>query len=211
MAGVISRRDQKPAEKGERNKSELSSSDNQGTVSPRGPARVVAYHGCRRSVAEQVLQGTPFLPSLNGYDWLGAGIYFWEYAPFRAQEWAEQRFYPDQAVLQATLTLDHSLNLLDTAHFAGLQYAYSKTVKQLSAQNILVPRNKDKKHYLDRAIVEFYCQDRAAEGLAFQAVRGCFPEGAPVYDGSKILRETHVQIAVRDPSCISEVALLDLG
>jgi len=174
------------------------------------PAKVVAYHGCERGVAEAILQGTPFLPSLNGYDWLGAGIYFWEYAPVRAKEWGEKRFGTETAVLQAKLTLGNSLNLLDTTHFSGLQQVYNKTIESLTANGISIPRNQeDKRHYLDRMIVEFYCQDRyEVTGRQIQTVRGCFPEGSPVFEGSKILRETHVQIAVRDPSCISEIRLV---
>ena len=30
--------------------------------------------------------------STNAYDWLGEGIYFWEYAPNRALDWAKKRF-----------------------------------------------------------------------------------------------------------------------
>lgn len=111
--------------------------------------------------------------------------------------------------MQATITLGDHLNLLDTAHFAGLQQAYKKTVERLVLEKIPILSNKGKRHYLDRTVVEFYCQDVATlSGMLFQAVRGCFPEGPPIYDGSKVLRETHVQIAVRDPSCISGVRLL---
>jgi hypothetical protein len=41
---------------------------------------IFAYHGCDGAVAESVLLGRSRLePSHNDYDWLGAGIYFWEY------------------------------------------------------------------------------------------------------------------------------------
>jgi len=43
---------------------------------------IFAYHGCDSTVAELVLLGHFRLePSHNDYDWLGAGIYFWEYGP----------------------------------------------------------------------------------------------------------------------------------
>ncbi len=41
---------------------------------------VLAYHGCDAAVAERLLRGEPFRKSENDYDWLGAGVYFWEYA-----------------------------------------------------------------------------------------------------------------------------------
>ena len=40
---------------------------------------IIAYHGCDRAVAERLLEGHRFTPSQNDYDWLGRGIYFWEY------------------------------------------------------------------------------------------------------------------------------------
>ena len=36
----------------------------------------------------------------------------------------------------------------------------------------------------------------------FQTVRAAFEEGEPAFAGSMIRRETHIQIAVRDPRCI---------
>jgi hypothetical protein len=51
---------------------------------------VLGFHGCDESVGEQVLSGkVPHLArSVNQYDWLGEGIYFWENDPLRAMEWA---------------------------------------------------------------------------------------------------------------------------
>ena len=53
---------------------------------------VVGYHGTRRSTALRIVQGLRgFEPSENDDDWLGHGVYFWEYAPQQAWLWAEQR------------------------------------------------------------------------------------------------------------------------
>src|SRR5260221_731263 len=55
------------------------------------PETVVGYHGCSRGVAEKIISAQHFLPSTMTYDWLGEGIYFWEYAPYRALEWAQEK------------------------------------------------------------------------------------------------------------------------
>ncbi len=48
---------------------------------------VIGYHGCDRTVAEDVLlRGGTLKPSANPYDWLGKGIYFWEHGPDRGLE-----------------------------------------------------------------------------------------------------------------------------
>jgi hypothetical protein len=41
------------------------------------------------------------------------------------------------------------------------------------------------------------------ESYAYQTVRCPFEEGEPVYEGSMIKTQSHVQIAVGDRSCIS--------
>lgn len=46
---------------------------------------VIGYHGTRRSVAERIVlrQGT-FAWQDNPGDWMGSGVYFWEYGPKQA-------------------------------------------------------------------------------------------------------------------------------
>ena len=39
---------------------------------------VIAYHGCDKKTQEYVVNGGAFKKSINSYDWLGNGIYFWE-------------------------------------------------------------------------------------------------------------------------------------
>jgi hypothetical protein len=174
------------------------------------PEIIAGYHGCGRTTAELLLQGTPFVASENTYDWLGRGVYFWEEAATRAREWARTRFQEDTAVIKADIVLGHCLNLFDTEHFAGLQAAYLKAVNELQRLNLPIPENKNKRHELDRLVVDFYCRDYAfVGGQPFQTVRGCFPEGQPVYEGSRIRRETHIQVAVRDQSCITRVVLVE--
>lgn len=53
---------------------------------------VVAFHGTRKRTAEKLVAGTPFGKSENDDDWLGHGIYFWEYAPQQAWGWADRRY-----------------------------------------------------------------------------------------------------------------------
>ena len=54
------------------------------------PQIIFGYHGCDLSVARMVLKGGKLKPSINAYDWLGSGIYFWERSPARALRWAEE-------------------------------------------------------------------------------------------------------------------------
>ena len=57
---------------------------------------VVGYHGCEEEFARDLLLESvkipEWKPSRNSWDWLGHGIYFWEYTPARALRWARERY-----------------------------------------------------------------------------------------------------------------------
>jgi len=79
------------------------------------PRIILGYHGCDRSVADKVFQeGSQLEVSRNSYDWLGEGIYFWEYGPQRALEWAEKNSKINHpAVVGAVIHLGDCFDLLD--------------------------------------------------------------------------------------------------
>lgn len=90
------------------------------------PAFVLAFHGCDRSVGERILgSSTEHLhASLNSYDWLGSGIYFWESSPQRAYQFAvEARRHSRVSkgkirhpfVVGAVIDLGNCLSLLDAS------------------------------------------------------------------------------------------------
>ena len=174
------------------------------------PRTVRAYHGCSREVAERIVEGEQFLPSSNTYDWLGEGIYFWEYAPNRAYDWAKalcSKQGGEPAVIGVTLRLGRCLNLLDTEHSDELGDSYSLVNQRyIGAKQ---PVNRRFTHYLDCEVIDTHSRLFAlANQYSFQTVRGCFPEGEPAFPGSKIHRLTHIQIAVRDLSCITGLHLV---
>ena len=151
------------------------------------------------------------MTSTNVYDWLGEGIYFWEYAPYRALDWAQAlcaRQGGEPAVVGVTIRLGRCLNLLDTQYSQELINAYSVVEKRYTGRRL--PRNLDSGRYmLDCAVVNTYCERvKKNSGIQYQTVRGSYPEGEPVYPGSKILSLAHTQIAVRDASCLSHLHLV---
>ena len=159
------------------------------------------------------MSGGVFNPSREEYDWLGDGFYFFEYAPFRAWQWAElvaKSRGDDPAVIEAQVLLGRCLNLLDIAPMDGLPIAYEEVVQVYHQSGTKLPSNTDKgAHFLDREVINLYCELAEQEtATAFQTVRGYFPEGKQIYPGSKMLTLTHVQIAVRDADCISQAKIV---
>lgn len=174
------------------------------------PRSIVGFHGCTGESAEAILSSLRFLPSSRAYDWLGEGVYFWEYAPHRALEWAERLCAHrggEPAVIRATISLGHCLNLLDREHITPIRRVYDAFLAALGKR---LPRNTEQgAHYLDRLIIDAYCRAIAEQTtLPIQTVRGSFAEGEPIFPGSKILSMTHAQLAVRDTSCIQSISLV---
>lgn len=176
------------------------------------PRSVVGYHGCSRKDADAILAEGNFRLSENRYDWLGRGIYFWEYAPYRAMEWARliclQRG-EEPAVLGVTIRLGRCVNLLDIAHHNDLIMTHEALLAIYGEGRL--PKNTARGgHFLDRLVVDTFCDNASADGSPPDTVRGTFPEGEPIYPGSKILSLAHTQIAVRNPACISNIRLITL-
>ncbi|AHF94294.1 hypothetical protein OPIT5_10880 [Opitutaceae bacterium TAV5] len=111
---------------------------------------VFAYHGCDRHAAKRILDGDTFRSSDNDYDWLGRGIYFWEYGPERALQWAREtgwkrrpkpsrRFQP--AVVGAVIHLGRCLDLLDVRYTTALRDIYPEFVQLHRDTGVDLPKN----------------------------------------------------------------------
>lgn len=168
---------------------------------------IIAYHGCDESVVKRVLTtGEPLSASENDYDWLGYGIYFWEFGPERALEWAieQKKRNPTRirkpAVIGAVIHLGNCFDLLDTRNTDKLEAAF-QGYASLAPEPL--PINKGPLHFLDCAVINYGIPKlEEAFDVKFQSVRGVFQEGTPAFAGSDIRRKSHIQIAVRDPGCI---------
>ena len=107
---------------------------------------VLAYHGCDAAVAERLLAGEPFQNSENDYDWLGAGVYFWEYGADRALRFArdQQRRgkVAEPAVVGALVQLGHCFDLMDTAYTRELPGAYQQYWSMLTQTGAIASQKR---------------------------------------------------------------------
>ena len=93
-------------------------------------------------------------PSQNDYDWLGGGIYFWEYGPERALDWAREvsKRYPKRirqpAVLGAIIHSGVCFDLLDVRFTTYLGQLYPKFLEAMEARGVPVPANEDPPDHL---------------------------------------------------------------
>jgi hypothetical protein len=147
-------------------------------------------------------------PSTNVFDWLGQGIYFWEHAPERARAWAGA----DGGVIGAIIQLGRCFDLTNPRYTQLLRESFDEVVEIYKDKGLPMPKNEGrdlKLRKLDCLVINHFMSetDRASAGgggeaFRFQTIRCPFEEGDEAFCGSMLKTQTHIQVAVRDPSCI---------
>jgi hypothetical protein len=176
---------------------------------------VLGYHGCNTpesvDFARRLFDGSgkiaDWQPSNNNYDWLGRGIYFWEYGPARARLWAGE----NGSVIGAIIQLGRCFDLTDVNDTGLLQAAYDSVVALHEEEGLVLPQKEGRElklRKLDCLVINSFMDtmeselDGATGAYRYQTVRCAFEEGNEAFPGSMLKKETHIQIAVRDMSCI---------
>lgn len=179
---------------------------------------VLGYHGCDQSIAEAVIAGNAELnPSINEFDWLGHGVYFWEADPQRAMEYAVWRAGRGEikkaAVVGAVIDLRECLDLTNRKDLELVQFAHEEYVDEQRLAGLPLPENRHVKgdpngdlllRYLDCAVINHLHHMMSITGSVemMDTVRGMFTEGGPLYEGAGFSSKSHTQIAVRNLRCI---------
>jgi hypothetical protein len=150
-------------------------------------SRIIGYHGCDLKTATDVVarKGT-LKPGSQRYDWLGAGVYFWEDDPNLALGWARHtsRRQPgnirNPAVIGAVMDLKECLNLVQTGASRILQAAHQALMQEVARAGGQMPSNEsEEQRFLDHAVFETLHELRRTEGLLpFPAVRALFRAGS---------------------------------
>jgi hypothetical protein len=177
-------------------------------AAPTSTGRVATgYHGTNNAAAAAIIR-VGFRQSSKAEDWLGDGAYFFQDAPRRAWEWAEERFKADAAVIEANIELKDFIDLLDTKWSSWLATVHDEFVRLQKASGASLPIQRGGAHRLDRAVLNFAVDVLENDGQTVRGIRGAFQEGFPVFPNSALFSLSHVQIAVRDLSLISECRMI---
>lgn len=166
--------------------------------------RAIGYHGTSDAAARRILS-SGFEISRNDYDWLGDGAYFFQDAPHRALEWARERHGDDAAVVGVEIDLRDCVDLIDVKWHDVVRESYTDLVTRLQASAQSLPRQTLGAHRLDRAVINRMAAVLQSRGVVVRVVRAAFMEGDPLFPGSALWTQSHVQIAVRDPAAIVKV------
>ena len=177
---------------------------------------VIAYHGYDAKIARRILTGEAFQKSVNDYDWLGEGIYFWEYGADRAMRFAEDQRRRGKvnkpAIVGALVQLGNCFDLMDTKFTKELALAFEMLKRNGTPLPVNGGGTPDKKlRRLDCAVLNFYLTLIEQAGGQYDTVRCGFVEGEAAFEGSGIYEQSHVQLAVRNPACIVGVFRPTIG
>lgn len=176
------------------------------------PAFVVGFHGCDAKIGEGILSGSieHLKFSRKRWDWLGHGIYFWEGNPQRALEWAQERKAQGTInapfVIGALIDLRHCLDLLDSSGLQQVKDAYVTLESSYAKIDKPLPRNsgRDKAARMLDCLVVNSLHDYLTSNAQpkYDSVRAMFPEGDELYTEAGFKDKNHIQLCIRDTSCI---------
>jgi hypothetical protein len=170
---------------------------------------VIGYHGTRRSTALRIVQGLEgHKRSENTDDWLGHGIYFWEYAPKQVWAWARQRqknakWEEEVAVVASMIRLANCFDLLDPDTLHELNRLEHDFVESERVAGRTVSRNRNKSKYFDCAVFQFAYMSLDRQGDPVDTCRAVFvPSAQRLWPFSGIYQNAHIQLCVRNTACI---------
>jgi hypothetical protein len=186
---------------------------------------VVGYHGTGLSAALRLVNRIEgFVWSERDYDWLGRGIYFWEYAPRQALNFAKlrQRQYQKKrkksagderraseplAVVACMIRLGFCFDLTEPENVDYLRKTFESYKEARNLAGEPLPENTRKYRRLDRAVFEYAYQviEDSEPNVKVDTARGIYvPTGGVkrIWDGSWISRDTHIQLCVRNPASL---------
>jgi len=174
------------------------------------PNLLLGFHGTDIETATKVIEGNnDLIPSMNTYDWLGHGIYFWENNEKRAWDFAEKIVKEGKipAVIGAVIDLGYCMDLIDSAYLEELQEDYSFFKEAIGdgdmPQNKVTKSGEVMKRDLDCAVIQYaHLINLKTEQPAYDSVRGVFWEGDILYPGTTLREKNHIQICIRNSNCI---------
>ena len=176
------------------------------------PSFVIGFHGCDIDTKKRILETNTMTASVNSYDWIGHGVYFWEQNKQRAEEFAIEALkrpkitkgtIKEPAVIGAVIDLGNRLNLLDSEKIGRVEDAYRVYIAVCKAAGREPEQNIGAKRNLDCSVIEMVHRITNLSKLKpYDTVRAMYIEGDPLYENAGFYNKSHIQICVRNMNCI---------
>lgn len=173
----------------------------------------LGYHGCEKSLAKDLILGKHTLESsVNTYDWLGSGIYFWEGDPQRAFEFAKETKNCKQPfVIGAILDLGYCLDLTQRNDIELLSTAWTNLVQSNIIEGKTLINKASRRgdngelmlRYLDCYVINALHDFNKSNGIRpFDSVRAAFWESQEIYPTAGFREKSHIQLCICNPDCV---------
>jgi hypothetical protein len=177
------------------------------------PFQITGFHSCDRDLGMRLLNGSDELrASGNPWDWLGPGIYFWEYNPQRALIYAVEAAQKQQKfsgkiktpfIVGAIVELGKCLNLIEPNSINIVKEAHTQLLNTMMISGEGMPVNNGASRQLDCAVIKYVHEVTKKLGRpAYDSVRSPFHEGGTIYEGANFTERLHIEVCVRDPATI---------
>ena len=177
------------------------------------PFQITGFHSCDKEIGLDILNGKYGLKSsINSWDWLGEGAYFWEQNPQRALSYAEECAMGNQKfngeiktpfVIGAIIELGNCLNLLEPTSISIIKNAYASMKELFEILGDKMPVNKGPNRALDCAVIQYVHESNKQSKIApYDTIRSSFNEGGQVYPTSNFTDKLHIEICVINPEQI---------
>jgi hypothetical protein len=185
---------------------------------------VVGYHGTGLTAALRIINRVEgFRWSRRDFDWLGHGIYFWEYAPEQALNFAkirQQQFKRKRkptaqdarraneplAVIACMIRLGFCFDLLEPENVKYLLEVFADYQETMGLAGAALPKNTRKYRKLDCDVFEYAYKTikESDQNASVDTARGVYvPTGSRrLWRGSWISRDTHIQLCVRNSASL---------
>lgn len=185
---------------------------------------VLGYHGCDVTVRDRLVKGSlsHLTPSANKYDWLGGGVYFFEGDAERALDFAQASCdHPKKhftakpivkpSVVGAVLCVSRCWDMTTLKGRRMYAVALAELRAAQAALDRPMPVNESTGaddhdtllRRLDCAVFNIGHQMwEQQHQAAIQLMRAAFYQGKRVTDTSEFRTGTHIQLALRDPTCV---------
>lgn len=131
--------------------------------------------------------------------------------PHWAREQKQLGKIKSPAVLGAVIHLGNCFDFMDVRSTRILANAFPRFKKDQELRGHEIPAKEARdegdndlpRRTLDCSMINWllnFLED--SESSSFDSVRGMFQEADPVFEGSKIHKKSHIQLAIRNPACI---------
>ena len=152
------------------------------------------------------------LRSENEFDWLGNGIYYWEYAPKQAWAWADRKrkneHWPrdeEVAVVASMIRLGFCFDLLDPDNTHEIKACYREYLIFCERLGQEPRKNYQHRKYLDCAVFQLAYAAFKRDGIQVDSSRSVYVPTGPrrrAWKSSSVSEDAHIQLCIRNDDCI---------